>query len=135
MLPEHPVLRPPPPRRRLAAASSGGCSSDGSAEDVAGDSRRTAGPARTAAAPAAVRAARRQQQQSQKRHHRSYLEKLLNQLQRPEAILFGVWWLMVLVITIYVADLGAHIRAVWRPLLLLAAVPALFSMALCIITL
>mmetsp|Transcript_115530 Transcript_115530/g.326580 ORF Transcript_115530/g.326580 Transcript_115530/m.326580 type:complete len:222 (-) Transcript_115530:61-726(-) len=69
-----------------------------------------------------------------KRRPRGLLEECLHQLERPEVILLGVWWLIIFVITVYVADMGSHLRAIWRPLALLASIPVLFATALCILT-
>eukprot|EP00929_Paragymnodinium_shiwhaense_P007256 TRINITY_DN111191_c0_g1_i1.p1 TRINITY_DN111191_c0_g1~~TRINITY_DN111191_c0_g1_i1.p1 ORF type:complete len:172 (+),score=28.44 TRINITY_DN111191_c0_g1_i1:52-567(+) len=70
-----------------------------------------------------------------RRQQRGLLERCFDQLQRPEVILFSVWWLIIFVITVYVADLGSHLRVLWKPLLLLASIPIIFSLALCILTL
>lgn len=70
-----------------------------------------------------------------RRRPRSFLEKCLHQLQQPEAILLTVWWVIIFCLTVYLSEMGSHLHAVWRPLLLLASIPALFSIILCIVTL
>eukprot|EP00927_Polykrikos_kofoidii_P040892 TRINITY_DN34870_c0_g1_i1.p1 TRINITY_DN34870_c0_g1~~TRINITY_DN34870_c0_g1_i1.p1 ORF type:complete len:229 (-),score=19.04 TRINITY_DN34870_c0_g1_i1:39-725(-) len=70
-----------------------------------------------------------------RRRERGFAEKCMLQMQRPEVILFAVWWIILFVVTVYIADLAHHLRAIWRPLLLLVSIPVLANVALCVLTL
>mmetsp|Transcript_29133 Transcript_29133/g.67043 ORF Transcript_29133/g.67043 Transcript_29133/m.67043 type:complete len:109 (-) Transcript_29133:77-403(-) len=71
---------------------------------------------------------------TKRRKPRSFLERCLIEIQRPEVVLYSIWWLVILVLTVYLADLAAHLRTVWRPLLLLGSIPVLFGLAICIVS-
>lgn len=117
-----------------------------SEEEEGDNSRQHLGPLPTAARnnfdlsgsrvpPASALPARPSKGGKRRKRQRNFLEKCLLQLQRPEVILLGVWWLIIFVLTVYIGDFGGHLRAIWRPLVLLASIPIVFALALCIITL
>eukprot|EP00747_Dinoflagellata_sp_TGD_P164193 gnl/TRDRNA2_/TRDRNA2_183766_c0_seq1.p1 gnl/TRDRNA2_/TRDRNA2_183766_c0~~gnl/TRDRNA2_/TRDRNA2_183766_c0_seq1.p1 ORF type:complete len:109 (+),score=24.42 gnl/TRDRNA2_/TRDRNA2_183766_c0_seq1:39-329(+) len=70
-----------------------------------------------------------------KRKQRSFLEYFLRKVQKPEVILLSVWWLIMLVLVVYMAEMGALLHAIWRPLALLLGIPVLFFVLLCFLTL
>mmetsp|Transcript_50332 Transcript_50332/g.113097 ORF Transcript_50332/g.113097 Transcript_50332/m.113097 type:complete len:95 (-) Transcript_50332:138-422(-) len=70
-----------------------------------------------------------------KRRRRSFLEVFLHKVQKPEVILLGVWWFIMLVLVIYVAEMGSLIRSIWKPLALLISVPVIFFLVLAFATL
>mmetsp|Transcript_30979 Transcript_30979/g.72270 ORF Transcript_30979/g.72270 Transcript_30979/m.72270 type:complete len:275 (-) Transcript_30979:174-998(-) len=84
--------------------------------------RRTAPPPRLQKSP------RRRKKQ------RSFLERCLSDAQRPEVILYTIWWLIVLVLVVYLAEMGSHLRTVWRPLVLLGSIPVMFGAAICFVS-
>ena len=60
------------------------------------------------------------------KRRRSFLEVLLRKLQKPEVTLLIVWWFIMLVLVIYMAEMGPLLFAIWRPVFLLVAVPMVF---------
>mmetsp|Transcript_46271 Transcript_46271/g.100600 ORF Transcript_46271/g.100600 Transcript_46271/m.100600 type:complete len:96 (+) Transcript_46271:43-330(+) len=65
-----------------------------------------------------------------RRKRRSFLESLWRKVQKPEVILLSVWWFIMLVLVVYMAEMGDLIRAIWRPLAFLLAIPLLFMVIL-----
>merc|ERR1719203_2577954 len=61
-----------------------------------------------------------------RRKRRGFLEVFLHKIQKPEVILLSVWWLVMLTLVIYMADMGALLCAIWKPLALLMSIPVLF---------
>lgn len=70
-----------------------------------------------------------------KRKRRGFLEVFIHKAQKPEVILLGVWWLIMLVLVVYMAEMGSLLRAIWRPLALLMSIPILFFVGLSCATL
>eukprot|EP00747_Dinoflagellata_sp_TGD_P212248 gnl/TRDRNA2_/TRDRNA2_85374_c0_seq2.p1 gnl/TRDRNA2_/TRDRNA2_85374_c0~~gnl/TRDRNA2_/TRDRNA2_85374_c0_seq2.p1 ORF type:complete len:171 (+),score=36.00 gnl/TRDRNA2_/TRDRNA2_85374_c0_seq2:59-514(+) len=128
---------PPRVHRRVAAAADArlpviGLPPPAASSDAAGRGF-TAAEAAGALAPAQPG---RPPKPVKRRHRRdkTFLEFFLHEMQKPEVILMSVWWLILLVLVVYLADLGLHLRSVWRPLVLLGSIPVMFSIALCIVT-
>mmetsp|Transcript_39411 Transcript_39411/g.59556 ORF Transcript_39411/g.59556 Transcript_39411/m.59556 type:complete len:91 (-) Transcript_39411:449-721(-) len=61
-----------------------------------------------------------------RKKRRGFLEVFLHKIQKPEFILLGVWWLIMLGLVVYMADMGPLLKAIWKPLLLLMSVPIIF---------
>mmetsp|Transcript_119030 Transcript_119030/g.167314 ORF Transcript_119030/g.167314 Transcript_119030/m.167314 type:complete len:90 (-) Transcript_119030:93-362(-) len=61
-----------------------------------------------------------------KRRRRGFLEVFLHKVQKPEVILIGVWWFIMLVLVIYMAEMGPVLWEVWRPLAFLLSIPVVF---------
>mmetsp|Transcript_145036 Transcript_145036/g.450259 ORF Transcript_145036/g.450259 Transcript_145036/m.450259 type:complete len:99 (-) Transcript_145036:178-474(-) len=70
-----------------------------------------------------------------KRRRRGFLEVFLHKVQKPEVILLGIWWFFMLLLVIYVAEMGSLLHSVWRPLALLLSVPIMFFLLLSFVTL
>eukprot|EP00438_Fugacium_kawagutii_P036369 Skav223635 [mRNA] locus=scaffold46:159519:163910:+ [translate_table: standard] len=63
-------------------------------------------------------------QRKKKRKRRGFLEVFLHKMQKPEVILISVWWFIMLVLVIYMAEMGPILWEVWRPLAFLISIPA-----------
>merc|ERR1719335_1777664 len=70
-----------------------------------------------------------------KRKRKSFFEQFLRKVQKPEVILLSVWWLIMLISVIWMAEMGSLIHAIWRPLMLLMAIPLIFFSLLCFLSL
>mmetsp|Transcript_6441 Transcript_6441/g.18872 ORF Transcript_6441/g.18872 Transcript_6441/m.18872 type:complete len:97 (-) Transcript_6441:83-373(-) len=63
---------------------------------------------------------------TKRKKRRGFLEVFLHKAQKPEVILLSVWWLIMLILVIYMAEMGDLLRAIWRPLAMLMSIPILF---------
>eukprot|EP00434_Breviolum_minutum_P036663 symbB.v1.2.032493.t1/scaffold3907.1/size48466/5 len=70
-----------------------------------------------------------------KRKRRGFLEVFLHKMQKPEVILISVWWFIMLVLVIYMAEMGPILWEVWRPLVFLLSIPIIFFGVLAFATL
>eukprot|EP00401_Gymnodinium_catenatum_P013476 CAMPEP_0117572724 /NCGR_PEP_ID=MMETSP0784-20121206/60514_1 /TAXON_ID=39447 /ORGANISM="" /LENGTH=111 /DNA_ID=CAMNT_0005371123 /DNA_START=1 /DNA_END=336 /DNA_ORIENTATION=- len=69
-----------------------------------------------------------------RRKRRGFLEAVLHKAKQPEVLLLTVWWFTMLVLVVYMAEMGVLLRAIWRPLFLLFSIPIACFTALCIVT-
>jgi len=69
-----------------------------------------------------------------RRQKRTFWETFLHKAQKPEVILLGAWWLTMLILVVYMAEMGTLLHAIWRPLALLFFVPLVFFAAMAAIT-
>ncbi len=69
----------------------------------------------------------------QSRKERTFFQFMLVRLQRPEVVLIGLWWSILMVLVVYLADLGSVLISIGKPVMLLVAVPVAASVAICCI--
>ncbi|CAK9090923.1 unnamed protein product [Durusdinium trenchii] len=62
---------------------------------------------------------------------RGFLEVFLHKMQKPEVVLISVWWFIMLVLVIYMAEMGPILWEVWRPLAFLPPDHVLRDPGLC----
>lgn len=70
-----------------------------------------------------------------KRKRKSFFEQFLRKVQKPEVILLSVWWLIMLISVIWMAEMGTLLHSIWRPLAMLLSIPVLFFILLCFLSL
>mmetsp|Transcript_59948 Transcript_59948/g.111133 ORF Transcript_59948/g.111133 Transcript_59948/m.111133 type:complete len:102 (-) Transcript_59948:332-637(-) len=61
-----------------------------------------------------------------KRRRKNYFEVFLRKVQKPEVILLAVWWLTMLSLVVYMADMGPLMWHIWKPLAVLLTIPVAF---------